>query len=221
MPERQCRESAGFLPRLAGWLMGLAVLALSAYALSAQAQLAFLRVVPTSAASLPDERAAGTAESEAHAARRTIERNDFYDPANPDYRILQRHDDATRNLPKDAVGFPDWMRALSEGAIKPRGDLSGKGKMEVLDLDVIMRNTKEMPHVRFPHRSHTLWLGCGNCHPAPFAAVAGGNQIRMADIFRGQFCGVCHDRVAFVTFYSCNRCHSVPQGSTARNSSKE
>jgi hypothetical protein len=33
----------------------------------------------------------------------------------------------------------------------------------------------------------------------------------MADIFRGQYCGMCHDRVAFITFFSCMRCHSVPQ----------
>lgn len=181
-----------------------------------QAQLAFLRAAPSSAGGASDEATAGAKAEEAHAARRTID-GDFYDPANPDDRMLQRHGNATQHLPKDSVGFPDWMRALLQGDITPRSSVSGKEKMEVLDLDVIMRNTKEMPNVRFPHRSHTLWLACSNCHPAPFAAVAGANQIRMADIFRGQFCGVCHDRVAFVTFYSCNRCHSVPQGVNFRN----
>lgn len=217
MPERLCSRPAGYFRRVAALLACCVVFGLPGYAPSAQAQLAFLRAVPASAASLPDETGGGTKESESHAARRTIERNDFYDPANPDYRTLQRHDDATRNLPKDNVGFPDWMRALLRGNIAPRSGLTGKEKMEVLDLDVIMRNTKEMPNVRFPHRSHTLWLDCSNCHPAPFAPVAGGNQIRMADIFRGQFCGMCHDRVAFVTFYSCSRCHSVPQAGNARN----
>jgi len=76
---------------------------------------------------------------------------------------------------------------------------------------VILKNTKEMPWVRFPHSSHTLWLDCSNCHPAPFVAKAGANTIMMADIFRGKYCGMCHDRVAFVTFFSCARCHSVPQ----------
>jgi hypothetical protein len=33
----------------------------------------------------------------------------------------------------------------------------------------------------------------------------------MINIFRGQYCGKCHDRVAFVTFFSCYRCHSQPQ----------
>jgi len=217
MPETRCEGLVCFLRRLLALLAGLVVLGLSGYTLSAQAQvqLAFLRAVEPSAASLADEGGGGAVAVEAHAARRTIERSDFYDQANPDYRALQRHDDATRLLPKDNVGFPDWMKALLQGGIMPRSDLSGQGKMDVLDLDVVMRNTKEMPNVRFPHRAHTLWLACSNCHPAPFAPVAGANRIQMADIFRGQFCGMCHDRVAFVTFYSCSRCHSEPQEAKA------
>ena len=176
--------------------------------------LAFLRP----AAPPPAPESAGSATTAApvagadRPARRAIEHADHYDPANPDRERLQRHDDATANLPLDAVGFPDWMRALREGRIAPRTGVTGREPMEVLDLDVIMRHTKEMPNVRFPHRSHTLWLACSNCHPKPFQAVAGSNAIRMADIFRGEFCGMCHDRVAFITFFSCDRCHSVPQG---------
>jgi c(7)-type cytochrome triheme protein len=74
-----------------------------------------------------------------------------------------------------------------------------------------MKNTKEMPFVRFPHYAHTLWLDCSNCHPAPFEPRSGSTSITMADIFRGKYCGMCHDRVAFITFFSCQRCHSVPQ----------
>lgn len=151
-------------------------------------------------------------------ARRTLERESYYDPGNPDLGRLQRIEEATAILPHDSNGFPDWMRALREGSITPRESLGGKGKMEVLDLDIIMRNTKEMPHVRFPHKSHTLWLACTNCHPDPFQPVAGSTAIRMADIFRGQYCGKCHDRVAFITFFSCQRCHSVPQQGSASGS---
>lgn len=136
---------------------------------------------------------------------------EFLDPTNPDLPLLQRYGDAVRDLPVDPNGFPDWMKALKEGKIKPRSGLRADAGMDVLDLDVIMKNTKEMPNVRFPHRSHTLWLACSNCHPEPFQAKAGSTAIVMADIFRGQFCGVCHDRVAFVTFFSCQRCHSVPR----------
>lgn len=156
-----------------------------------------------------DDQTSGTNVS-ASSARSVLPRVEFLDPANPDMRLLQRYDDSMRGLPMDANGFPDWMKALNEGKIQPRSGLKPGDRMEVLDLDVVMKNTKEMPYVRFPHRSHTLWLACSNCHPTPFQAKAGSSAIVMADIFRGQFCGMCHDRVAFVTFFSCQRCHNVP-----------
>jgi c(7)-type cytochrome triheme protein len=140
-----------------------------------------------------------------------VHHNPFHDPESPAYDQLQKGADGLAGYPVDKRGMPDWMKMITEGLIKPRANLKGDGKMEVLDLDVILKNTKEMPWVRFPHLSHTLWLDCSNCHPSPFAAQAGANAITMADIFRGKFCGMCHDRVAFVTFFSCMRCHSVPQ----------
>lgn len=158
-----------------------------------------------------DERPAAATASEEHAARRAVSRDSFHDPANPDRVHLQDYDQAMAGLPKDANGFPDWMRALREGAIKPRGSLTGRDVMDVLDLDIVMKNTKEMPWVRFPHRAHTEWLTCSNCHPRPFEAKAGATRIQMAEIFRGRYCGQCHDRVAFITFFSCARCHSVAQ----------
>lgn len=159
----------------------------------------------------PPPKKAVPAGSSSHQARQAIEQRDLHDPNNPDLPRLQRIDEATRYMPYDANGFPDWMRALQEGLIKPRAGLKGNEEMQVLDSDVIMRNTREMPYVRFPHRSHTLWLACSNCHPQPFKAEKGGNPIQMTDIFRGNYCGMCHDRVAFITFFSCFRCHSVPQ----------
>lgn len=183
----------------------------------AEAQMAFFRPAPKSTVAPPGAQGARdsvAAPASGHVARRAIELSEIYDPANPAHNFLQPYREATRNLPHDAVGFPDWMRALREGAINPRAGMSGKESMDILDLDIVMRNTKGMPNVRFPHNSHTMWLSCGNCHPVPFIPVAGANQIRMADIFRGQFCGMCHDRVAFVTFFSCDRCHSVPQGAS-------
>lgn len=173
-------------------------------------QLAKLQVYPVSP---PAETASRPAPAPAgeHAARRAVSGNPFHDPTNPDLRHLQRYEDAVAHLPQDGNGFPDWMRALREGRIAPRGNLRDGTDMDVLDLDIVMRNTKEMPWVKFPHRAHTLWLACSNCHPQPFEARAGAAQIGMADIFRGRYCGMCHDRVAFVTFFSCARCHSLPQ----------
>jgi c(7)-type cytochrome triheme protein len=187
-------------------LVGLAC----ASAGAAPPQLAFLRPVPQAPATAPSEppRPAAVAENP---ARQALVRDDFYDPKNPDLVHLQRHDDALAGLPKDANGFPDWMRALNSGSIQPRTGLTPGAGITVFDLDVIMRNTKEMPHVRFPHAAHTMWLDCSNCHPQPFEPRAGSTRITMADIFRGKYCGMCHDRVAFVTFFSCHRCHSEPQ----------
>ena len=146
---------------------------------------------------------------EVHPARSALDSTPIYDEGNSAYFQLQRMDDATRHLPRDPIGFPDWMSAIRSGAIAPRADLGGTGKMNILDQDVIMRNTKEMPFVRFPHRAHTLWLDCSNCHPTPFLAKAGANDVSMTAIFRGNYCGMCHDRVAFISYFSCTRCHSV------------
>lgn len=151
---------------------------------------------------------------EMHPARLALERNPIHDESNPDFHRLQRIDEATRYIKRDAVGFPDWMAALRSGAISPLAGMSASERMNVLDLNVVMKNTKEMPHVLFPHLSHTLWLDCSNCHPSPFLPKVGANQVSMSEIFRGKYCGMCHDRVAFITFFSCDRCHSAPQKSS-------
>lgn len=190
--------------------------ALLAVSLIAPPAEAFLRATnPSSAAADPVVRHTQAEAPPPQAARRAIDTVRLHDPSNPDYARLQTIEEATRHLPYDANGFPDWMRALTGGLIKPRAGLDEAARMEVLDLDVIMRNTKEMPFVRFPHRSHTEWLACSNCHPDPFPTEAGRSQIQMRNIFRGEYCGKCHDRVAFVTFFSCDRCHSQPQSGPA------
>jgi c(7)-type cytochrome triheme protein len=140
--------------------------------------------------------------------------NRFYDIRNPDHRTLQKADDVRATLPQDKRGAIDWMKALRSGAITPRADLAGSKPQEVLNLDVILKNTKEMPYVRFPHNSHTEWLACANCHDSLFVPKAGANPINMEKIFRGEYCGKCHDRVAFVTHSACERCHSVPHANS-------
>jgi c(7)-type cytochrome triheme protein len=134
----------------------------------------------------------------------------FYDPANPDSHKLQKSEEALAAMPREKRGAVDWMRAVRDGTITPRADLRGESKMPVLDLDILLKNTKEMPWVRFPHNSHTQWLACANCHDSIFIAKAGANQIDMTRIFRGESCGTCHGRVAFIPTLACERCHSVP-----------
>src|SRR5690349_755435 len=87
----------------------------------------------------------------------------LHDPANPDAARLQRPAEAFAGLPRDKRGEVDWMQALREKRIQPRADVRGDKPMDVLDLDIVMRRTAEMPYVKFPHASHTEWLACSNC----------------------------------------------------------
>lgn len=135
-----------------------------------------------------------------------------HDPANPDAGRLQPPQEALSLLPPDRRGKPDWSQSLRQGAIQPRADVAGRGSpSQLLDLDIVMKNTAQMPYVKFPHAAHTEWLTCGNCHDNLFVPKAGANAMNMTQILRGQACGVCHASVAFPAMYTCERCHSVPQ----------
>jgi c(7)-type cytochrome triheme protein len=195
-----------------------AILAGLLLAMAATEAGAFLRPVPNLPKPAPRQEPPASpvpAPPTVRGGEEQAEQNRFYDRANPDFRALQKANEALAGFPVDRHGNVDWMAALARGRIKPLADLHGKTEVQPLDLDVVMTNTREMPYVRFPHRSHTLWLDCSNCHPAIFEPRAGANRITMAEIFRGRYCGVCHDRVAFVTFFSCERCHAVPRNGTA------
>ena len=131
-----------------------------------------------------------------------------YDRNGPAYTQLQSARTALGHFPADSLGNIDWVEALERGLIAPRASVSGKGRMQSRTDDIIMRNTRDMPWVAFPHRQHTEWLACSNCHPRPFKAELRGNNINMDNIMRGRQCGLCHDRVAF-SIFACERCHSV------------
>ncbi|MBX3716729.1 MAG: hypothetical protein KF738_12080 [Burkholderiales bacterium] len=133
----------------------------------------------------------------------------FLDREGPAHGRLQKPHEALAGFPLDRGGFVDWSAALAEGRISPRAALGGGAAPVPHDLDVILRRTREMPYVRFSHRAHAAWLGCGSCHPAPFAAKAGESVTTMESIFRGQSCGMCHGKVAFPAWHACERCHSV------------
>ena len=138
------------------------------------------------------------------------QQNRFYARDNPSYDLLQKANDALAGFPVDPEGQVDWVAALRRGMIEPRSGISATPKMEVLDQDTLMTNTRDMPYVAFPHKVHTQWLACQNCHEELFVSKRGANKMTMNDIFRGRYCGKCHDRVAFST-YVCDRCHTVPK----------
>jgi c(7)-type cytochrome triheme protein len=115
-------------------------------------------------------------------------------------------------LPKDEYGFVDWAKAIKDGVIKPRDSISGRGakKAEPLFDKRVVRRVKRkfMPDVVFPHAQHTIWLKCSTCHPKIFKMKAGSTPMTMNKIWNGEFCGRCHDRVAFPT-RNCFKCHSA------------
>lgn len=138
-----------------------------------------------------------------------LAKDGIHDPTSPAMQLLQNPSQSLSAIPEGKWGEVDWMRAIREGTIKPFASLNGKQNMEILDLDIILTNTKTMPHVLFPHESHTRWLACSNCHPEIFVPKKGANAMPMDAIFKGRFCGTCHGRVAF-SVYICQRCHSIP-----------
>ena len=141
----------------------------------------------------------------------------LHDPESPAAGILQEPDEALHNLPYDVVGNKvNWVKALEDGLIEPRTNIFPETKIEVLDLDIIMGNTAEMPMVRFPHYQHTLWLDCKNCHDAIFKEEVDANPINMFAVLMGEYCGRCHGAVAF-PLTECKRCHSVDRDSFKGN----
>jgi len=133
----------------------------------------------------------------------------YHDTDNNAIVVLQSPTEAMAKFPRDRRKEVDWVKTLDAGFIEPRADLQGQGEMVTMDMDIVMKNTQFMPWVKFPHLQHTKWLACDNCHPKIFIPQEHANPISMNKVLRGEFCGVCHDKVSFSLFI-CERCHSVP-----------
>jgi c(7)-type cytochrome triheme protein len=139
-----------------------------------------------------------------------IAKDGVHDPRSPAAKLLQEPAEALSVLAPDTPGTGNqvrWVEALDKGQIAPREWLDPKRPIRRRDTDVILNAKGGMPAVRFPHRQHTEWLDCSNCHPAIFIPQKGANQISMAAILLGQKCGACHGRVAFPVS-ECRLCHS-------------
>ncbi|MFI5303567.1 MAG: c(7)-type cytochrome triheme domain-containing protein [Nitrospiria bacterium] len=118
------------------------------------------------------------------------------------------------DLPKDQYGLINWADALRQGKVIPKGSLNpDEPEMPPFDLSFdIPTKSNFMPNVIFPHKIHTMWLTCTNCHPAIFLMnhVENNKNMTMPKIASGEFCGRCHNRVAF-PLSDCLRCHVVPK----------
>jgi len=126
----------------------------------------------------------------------------------------QEYDYATfaARLPKQNFGqLIDWEKAESERFIQPIDFLEGvsfqrRALNAEKDFSITSKSTW-MPNIIFSHKKHVIWNGCEVCHPDIFPSVKkGALRYNMLEISGGQYCGVCHNRVAF-PLNDCNRCH--------------
>ncbi|MBL8351348.1 MAG: c-type cytochrome [Burkholderiaceae bacterium] len=138
----------------------------------------------------------------------------IHDPGNDMTLQLQSPSVAFDGLPRSAAGnHIDWVKSLDAKAITPRWDRNDPAAAAVvMDLNIVREVKGSMPDVVYPHKQHTEWLDCSNCHPAIFVPQKGANQISMASILLGQKCGVCHGKVAFPVS-ECKLCHSRKKSS--------
>jgi len=117
------------------------------------------------------------------------------------------------DLPKHVYGnLIDWEKAKAQGLIRPVDelpDLPGRPRPRGPQADFsIASQGRWMPDIIFSHKKHAQWNGCEVCHPEIFTGVKrGATKYSMFAISEGEYCGVCHDRVAF-PLNDCTKCHS-------------
>ena len=82
--------------------------------------------------------------------------------------------------------------------------------------DVVINNYSDAAGVRpviFPHWFHRMRFACKVCHAdLGFKFKAGANEINMAKIMDGKFCGACHNGEIAWGAENCNTCHSAKPG---------
>jgi len=82
--------------------------------------------------------------------------------------------------------------------------------------DVVLNKRSDKAGVRpvvFPHWFHRVRFRCKVCHSElGFTMRAGANDVLMADIIDGKFCGMCHNGQVAWGAEQCDLCHSGKPG---------
>jgi len=143
----------------------------------------------------------------------SLAKDEIHDPTGPAIHELQEPREVLSKLPNEgAYGVGNqvrWVHALESGAISPRRSrVLPEPKVPVLDMDLLLDLRGSMRIVRFPHKAHTEWLACNNCHDEIFIPKVGANGLAMYNILNGEQCGLCHGAVSFPVT-ECKFCHSV------------
>lgn len=78
--------------------------------------------------------------------------------------------------------------------------------------DVVLNRYAEVNGMRpviYPHWFHRIRFRCKVCHSElGFKMRAGANNVTMAEISEGKFCGMCHNGETAWSTEFCDRCHS-------------
>lgn len=131
------------------------------------------------------------------------------------YRVgMGDHPDAlaSASLPKDKFGLIDWIALADQKIINPKESLKpGAPVIPPFDMNVLIEAKGDFVNdVTFPHKQHTYWLKCENCHTGIFIMAKGKNNMTMQGITKGKWCGRCHGIVSF-PLTDCARCHDTPK----------
>lgn len=138
-----------------------------------------------------------------------LRKDGLHDPKSPAIKLLQEPREALSKLPPDTTGnMVRWVEAIQSGIIAPRASLKPGVQARILDQDILLDLNGSMPIILFPHKRHTEWLDCANCHNGVFEQQTGATKMSMAQILAGEQCGICHGAVSF-PLTECSRCHSV------------
>jgi c(7)-type cytochrome triheme protein len=114
-----------------------------------------------------------------------------------------------QTLPRDSKNVVDWMRALSENLITPKPGIDPAAEpASTTDSEIeFVPNDNPSKAATFRHATHTLWLGCKNCHSSIFKKRSENLQFTHDDMDAGKYCGACHGKVVVVQS-GCKGCHA-------------
>lgn len=123
-------------------------------------------------------------------------------------------------LPLDRFQFIDWMKLKENNVFTPIASLKKNTTEEIRDNKILFASRSGFVNdVIFDHKIHSDWVNCATCHPAIFKDELGGNKMKMTDMSKGLYCGVCHGKVSF-TFADCLRCHKKSTGKLSLDESR-
>jgi c(7)-type cytochrome triheme protein len=114
------------------------------------------------------------------------------------------------------VGAPAGSAAMQEAPQEPAKETAEEDEEHGGDIVFHVVSRTQKYSVVYSHDAHiAAGIECEECHDKPFEKVLGKNRFKMADINRGQYCGVCHNETpdasvkhpAFAPKKNCEKCH--------------